>query len=219
MLDFSGSALTFGENGEAFVGLFWFFSSTTPSSVAIVKSSFLNCNVYVVVLFLFVFCSQTSDSLVLFFSALLITVTIFLSSSYYWLLSPRNNDYFPKCLLQRALLFQRALWKKGRYFSSKGHFGKRVGTSLPKGTFQSASSKGPSQDYRLCSCEFSEPYIFSHLFLFIWLLWVAQMWDLWSLLWSAGSLFSCGMWTDSYVLTSLASADLPFFRPDLSCSQ
>ena len=53
MLDFSGSALTFGENGEAFVGLFCFFSSTTPSSVAIVKSSFLNCNVYVVVLFLF----------------------------------------------------------------------------------------------------------------------------------------------------------------------
>ena len=155
MLDFSGSALTFGENGEAFVGLFWFFSSTTPSSVAIVKSSFLNCNVYVVVLFLFVFCSQTSDSLVLFFSALLITVTIFLSSSYYWLLSPRNNDYFPKCLLQRALLFQRALWKKGRYFSSKGHF--------PKCLFQGPFSRLPS----LFLWIFWAIYIFTFIFIYL----------------------------------------------------
>lgn len=48
MLDFSGSAFTdasFGENGEGFECLSWFFSSSAPSSVAIVKSSFLNDNV------------------------------------------------------------------------------------------------------------------------------------------------------------------------------
>ena len=145
MLDFSGSPLTFGENGEVFVGLFWFFSSTTPSPVAIVKSSFLNCNVYVerwcclffvvrlLILLFFLQCFTYYSNYFSFFQLLLAT-------------APRNNDYFPKCLLQRALLFQRALWRKG--------------TSLPKGTFQSVSSKGPSQDYHLCSCEFSEPYMF-----------------------------------------------------------
>ena len=110
MLDFSGSPLTFGENGEVFVGLFWFFSSTTPSPVAIVKSSFLNCNVYVerwcclffvvrlLILLFFLQCFTYYSNYFSFFQLLLAT-------------APRNNDYFPKCLLQRALLFQRALSK------------------------------------------------------------------------------------------------------------
>lgn len=75
MLDFSGSAFTdesFGENGEGFECLSWFFSSSAPSSVAIVKSSFLNYNVCGAwggcwcFFVLFCFCNQTSDSPILF---------------------------------------------------------------------------------------------------------------------------------------------------------
>ena len=84
MLEFSGSAFTdgsFGENGEGFECLSWFFSSSAPSSVAIVKSSFLNYNVcegfFWCFFVLFCFCSQTSDSPILFFSALLITTNYF----------------------------------------------------------------------------------------------------------------------------------------------
>lgn len=115
MLDFSGSAFTdesFGENGEGFECLSWFFSSSAPSSVAIVKSSFLNYNVcgawgcVGVFLFCFVFVIRLLTLLFFFKVHYLLPLTIFLSSNYHGLLSPKSMTFFPKCLfiLKAALL-------------------------------------------------------------------------------------------------------------------
>lgn len=67
MLDFSGLAFmdeSFRKNEEGFEDLSWLVSSSAPSSVVIVKSSFLNYKVL---------CSQTSDSLILYSGEVLTT--------------------------------------------------------------------------------------------------------------------------------------------------